>query len=96
MIDTWGAERALDKFTEGIPDEVWSDGLRELAKRLQYEIEGIECEEDHVNDESTVLDGSKVIEYVADLQTRVRMGTYDPKMHGTLEEVLDEIERLLR
>lgn len=34
--------------------------------------------------------------YVADLQTRVRMGTYDPKMHGTLEEVLDEIAGLLR
>lgn len=34
--------------------------------------------------------------YVADLQTRVRMGTYDPKMHGTLGEILDEIERLLR
>lgn len=34
--------------------------------------------------------------YVADLQTRVRMGTYDPTMHGTLEEILDEIARLSR
>lgn len=34
--------------------------------------------------------------YIADLQTRLRMGTYDPKVHGTLEEVLDEIARLLR
>lgn len=96
MIDTWGAERALDKFTAAIPDDVWSDSLRELAKRLEYEIDGIECEEEHVGDDSSVIDGSKVDQYVSDLQTRVRMGTYDPKMHGTLEEVLDEIERLLR
>lgn len=96
MIDTWGAERALEKFTGAIPDEIWGNNLRELAKSLEYEILGLDCEEDHVRDESPVLDGSKVIDYVADLQTRLRMGTYDPKMYGTLEEVLDEIEGLLR
>lgn len=47
---------------------------------------------DHV----TWVVGDSALDYIADLQTRVRMGTYDPKMHGTLGEILDEIEGLLR
>lgn len=49
---------------------------------------------DHIWVLETTLDD--IGAYVADLQTRVRMGTYDPEMHGTLGEILDEIERLLR
>lgn len=48
------------------------------------------------NQDVTWVAGDSALDYIADLQTRLRMGTYDPKMHGTLEEVLDEIERLLR
>lgn len=56
--------------------------------------EGDETQDEVLSIYETVLEN--IGAYVADLQTRVRMGTYDPKMHGTLEEVLDEIARLLR
>jgi hypothetical protein len=33
--------------------------------------------------------------YISDLLTKVRMGTYDEAQHGSLQDVLEEIERLL-
>lgn len=65
-----------------------------MAELLEGLGRGVSQDVDHLWVLETTLDD--IGAYVADLQTRVRMGTYDPKMHGTLEEVLDEIARLLR
>lgn len=41
----------------------------------------------------SVIEG--VEEYVYDLLLKVKMGLYDEAQHGSLQDVLEEIERLL-
>lgn len=93
MIDTWALDGAYERFTNAIPDEAWTDNLEKLADDVQNEIDNLEA---WVEPAAPGVDPTSALGHISDLQTRVRMGTYDPKMHGTLEEVLDEIARLLR
>lgn len=96
MIDTWNLENEFEGFINAIPDEVWTEELERRADAVQNAVD--ELEWDYRTDPHTDVIGSAVLpakQSIVDLLTKVRMGVYSEAQHGSLQDVLEEIERLL-
>lgn len=57
----------------------------------------VDCDRDHCDDYSCncLPDDRGAVSLVREHLTRIRMGTYDEELHGSLLEILEEIERAI-
>ncbi|USH44519.1 hypothetical protein SEA_CASSITA_64 [Microbacterium phage Cassita] len=96
MIDNWNAIRALRNLEEQLDPYAKNLVETELAN-LEYEIEAMECEETHCEDEhGDLIEPGNARRYVYAKLNRIEMGLYREEHDGNLLEVLEEIERILR
>lgn len=96
MIDNWNAIRALRDLEKKIHPGARVLMEKELAN-LEYEIEALECEEDHCDDEhGNLIDPDPAQRYIRAKLSRIRLGLYREEHDGDLLTVLEEIERILR
>jgi len=96
MIDNWNAIRALRNLEEQLDPYAKNLVETELAN-LEYEIEALGCEEEHCDDEhGNLIDPGIAQRYVHAKLGRIRLGIYSEERDGTLLEVLEEIEGMIR
>lgn len=96
MIDNWNAIRALRNLEEQLDPYAKNLVETELAN-LEYEIEAMECKDEHCDDEhGDLIDPSAAKRYVRAKMSRIRLGIYSEERDGTLLEVLEEIEGMIR
>jgi hypothetical protein len=96
MIDNWNAIRALRNLEEQLDPYAKNLVETELAN-LEYEIEALECEETHCEDEhGDLIEPGPTQRYIHAKLCRIRLGLYRDEHDGDLLTVLEEIERILR
>ena len=96
MIDNWDAIRALRDLEKKIPPGAKTLLETELAN-LEYEIEALECEETHCEDEhGDLIEPGPAQRYIHAKLSRIKLGLYREEHDGDLLAVLEEIERILR
>ncbi len=96
MIDTWRAQAALTRLDKalGFPrDREVSQAISEI----ETEIEDIECEETHCDDEhGDLIEPGPAQRYIHAKLSRIRLGLYREEHDGDLLTVPEEIERILQ
>lgn len=96
MIDSWNAIRALRNLEEQLDPYAKNLVETELAN-LEYEIEALECEEEHCDDEhGDLIEPGQARRYIRAKVNRIKLGVYSEERDGGLLAVLEEIERILR
>lgn len=96
MIDNWNAIRALRNLEEQLDPYAKNLVETELAN-LEYEIEALECEEEHCDtDHEDLIDPEPAERYIHAKLIRIKLGVYNEERDGDLLTVLEEIERILR
>lgn len=96
MIDNWNAIRALRNLEEQLDPYAKNLAETELAN-LEYEIEALECEEEHCDtDHEDLIEPGPAQRYIRAKLSRIRLGLYREEHDGDLLTVLEEIERILR
>lgn len=96
MIDTWRAQAALTRLDKAIGFPRDEDVSKYLSE-VEAEIEDIECEEEHCDDEhGNLIEPGTAKRYIRAKVGRIKLGVYDEERDGDLLAVLEEIERLLR
>lgn len=96
MIDNWNAIRALRNLEEQLDPYAKNLVETELAN-LEYEIEALECEEEHCDDEhGDLIEPDPARRYIRAKVGRIKLGVYSEERDGDLLAVLEEIERILR
>lgn len=96
MIDNWNAIRALRNLEDQLDPYAKNLVETELAN-LEYEIEALECEETHCEDEhGDLIEPGPAQRYIRAKLSRIRLGLYREEHDGDLLTVLEEIERILR
>lgn len=96
MIDNWNAIRALRNLEEQLDPYAKNLVETELAN-LEYEIEALECEEEHCDDEhGDLIEPDPARRYIRAKLSRIKLGVYSEERDGDLLAVLEEIERKLR
>jgi hypothetical protein len=98
MIDNWNAVRALRNLEEQLDPYAKNLVGTELAN-LEYEIEALECEEEHcshLDEDEDLIDPGPAQRYLRAKLSRIRLGLYREDLDGDLLTVLEEIERILR
>lgn len=96
MIDNWNAIRALRDLEKKIRPGAKVLLETELAN-LEYEIEALECEDQHCDDEhGNLIDPEPAQRYIRAKLSRIKLGLYREDHDGDLLTVLEEIERILR
>ena len=93
-----GLERVWQAFCEAIPDENWSDKLDKAAAKVDSEIADLEdgeedCGKDHCDDHHEYDRAAN--RYVREVLDKIRLGVYDESLHGSLNDVLETVERRL-
>lgn len=96
MIDNWNAIRALRHLEEQLDPYAKNLVETELAN-LEYEIEALECEDEHCDDgHGDLIEPEATQRYIRSKISRIKLGVYDEDRDGDLLAVLEEIERILR
>lgn len=96
MIDNWNAIRALRNL-EGQLDPYAKNLVETELANLEYEIEALECEDEHCDDEhGKLIDPKPAQRYIHAKLSRIRLGLYREELDGDLLTVLEEIERILQ
>lgn len=96
MIENWNAIRALRNLEEQLDPYAKNLVETELAN-LEYEIEALECEEEHCDDEhGDLIEPGPAQRYIHGKLSRIKLGLYRGDHDGDLLTVLEEIERILR
>lgn len=97
MIENWNAIRALRNLEEQLDPYAKNLVETELAN-LEYEIEALECEEEHCShtDEEDLIDPGPAQRYIRAKLSRIKLGLYREDHDGDLLTVLEEIERILQ
>lgn len=96
MIDTWRAVTALTRLDKalGYPRD---NEVSKIIDDVEYEIETLECEADHCEDEhGDLIEAESSRRYIHAKLSRIRLGLYREDHDGDLLTVLEEIERILR
>lgn len=96
MIDTWRASAALTRLDKAI-GYPRSDEVSKIIDDIEYEIQALECEEEHCDDEhGDLIEPGPAQRYIYAKLSRIRLGLYRGDHDGDLLTVLEEIERTLR
>ncbi|QOC59385.1 hypothetical protein SEA_LIFES_59 [Microbacterium phage Lifes] len=96
MIDTWRAQSALTRLDRAIGFPRDEDVSKYLSE-VEYEIGALECEEEHCDDEhGDLIDPVGARSYIRAKLSRIRLGIYSEERDGSLLEVLEEIEGMIR
>lgn len=96
MIDTWRAQAALTRLDKavGFPRD---EDISKLISEVEYEIEDIECGEEHCDDShGDLIEPGPIDRLVGRKLARIRLGVYSEEQDGSVQEILEEIERILR
>lgn len=96
MIDTWRAQAALTRLDKALGFPRDRDVSQAIAE-VESEIEDIECEEEHCDDEhGNLVDPEPAQRYIHAKLSRIKLGLYRADHDGDLLTVLEEIERILQ
>lgn len=98
-VDTWDLERVLHRFNAAIPEEAWTEELRNLKHHVEYAVADVydwQCDEEHIGDRSDVVPVAGALGKIEDYLTKIRMGWLEDTPEGTMERVLEEIRSELR
>lgn len=97
MIDKWYIETEFHRFLDAVPKEGWNDAVKNAEDRMWDAIGSLECEEDHCDDaHGDLIEPGPIDRLVARKLARIRLGVYSEERDGSVQEILEEIERILR